>query len=121
MHGRAIATFLLAFALNGCSSTYDIRAVVLNGKLAFVPTTTDIWGKPDCIYFISVSAVNGPPAMPTKGGSASMVGLITTLTYEVSATLSVIQGLTVPWVETYGAGPFPDGPCCYHFSVATSQ
>lgn len=69
-----ILTTLPAFAaLAGCSSLYDIHAVVIAGKLAFVPAETNVWGEPDCIYSISVSAVSGPAAIPTKADDARMV------------------------------------------------
>jgi hypothetical protein len=70
---KATAALFLPLALSGCSSTYDVRALVLDGKVAFVPTDTDIWGDPDCIYSISVSAVDGPSAKPEEGDSIGMV------------------------------------------------
>ena len=73
MFYRTVAAVFLTFALSGCSSVYDLRAVVIDGKVAFEPTDTDIWGKPDCIYAIWVSAVDGPPATPEEGDSIGMV------------------------------------------------
>ncbi|MET4132550.1 hypothetical protein ABIE62_001685 [Porphyrobacter sp. MBR-155] len=70
---RTTAALILILALSGCSSVYDVRAVVIDGKVAFVPTDTDIWGEPDCIYSISVSAADGPSTNPEEGDSLGMV------------------------------------------------
>jgi hypothetical protein len=70
---RTVVAVSLILTLTGCSSVYDIRAVVLGGRLAFVPAETDLWGEPDCIYSITVAAINGPPATPASGDRAGMV------------------------------------------------
>ncbi len=46
--------------LGGCSSVYDIRAVLIDGHIAFEPLETDIWGDPDCAKWIEVIAIDGP-------------------------------------------------------------
>ena len=70
---KTTVALFLTLALSGCSSTYDLHAVVLDGRVAFEPTETDIWGEPDCIYSISVSAVDGASAKPGGGDSIGMV------------------------------------------------
>ena len=55
----AVAIFLVT-ALSGCSSVYDIRTVVIDGKIAFIPTSTFFWNRPDCINGISVRAMELP-------------------------------------------------------------
>ena len=67
---RTVAVWLVLL-LTGCSSTYDIRAVVIGGKLAFVPASTNIWGNPDCIYSISVREVEPRPSRSEVGGSSN--------------------------------------------------
>lgn len=69
MIGRTITLCLLTLALSGCSSTYDLRAIMLDGKLAFTPDDTDIWGNPDpdCLRSIEVTIVDGPPATTEEG------------------------------------------------------
>lgn len=80
MKGRPIFLILCSLALGSCSSSYDIRAFILDGKLAFEPVGKDFWGNPDpdCFYSISVEAVDGPAATPAKGES---VGLVKNGTY----------------------------------------
>lgn len=70
---RFTTVILAAAALGSCSSGYFIRAVVVDGQIAFVPTDTDIWGEPDCIYSIDVSTKDGPPATAQEGDNAGMV------------------------------------------------
>ncbi len=102
---KTTAALFLTLALSGCSSTYDLRAVVLDGKVAFVPTETDIWGEPDCIYSISVSAVDGPPAMPGDGDS---IGMVEHGVYwnESFAVTSCDNPFPVVYCETLGGPPF---------------
>ena len=73
MFYRPTAALFLILALSGCSSIYEVRAVIVDGKVAFVPAQTDIWGEPDCIYNIYVSAEEGPPETPQAGDSVGMV------------------------------------------------
>ncbi len=54
------ATLLGALVLGSCSSAYDIRAVSIDGHLAFEPLETDVWGNPDCVKWIEVTAIDGP-------------------------------------------------------------
>ena len=67
---------ILAFMLIGCSFQYDLRAISVDGEVAFVPENEDFWGNPspDCFYSISVSIIDGPPATPAAGDSVGMVG-----------------------------------------------
>lgn len=65
----AVCAFL---SLGGCSSVYEIEATVIDGNIAFV-ADTNFWGNPHCIYSISVSAVDGPSAIPLEGDSLKMV------------------------------------------------
>ncbi|WP_207080996.1 hypothetical protein [Novosphingobium sp. KA1] len=52
--------------VTGCSSTYDIQAKMVDGKVTFVPDT-GIFGGPDCIGSITVETEDGPPAAATPG------------------------------------------------------
>ena len=76
MKARIISALILATILSGCSSQYDLRAINVDGEVAFVPEDKDIWGNPspDCFYSISVSIIDGPPATPASGDSVGMVG-----------------------------------------------
>lgn len=76
MTARTISALIFAFILSSCSSVYDLRATLIDGKIAFVPENTDRWGNPDpdCFYSISVSIVDGPPAKPKEGESDGLVG-----------------------------------------------
>ena len=67
---------ILAFMLSSCSFQYDLRAISVDGEVAFVPENEDFWGNPspDCFYSISVSIIDGPPATPAAGDSVGMVG-----------------------------------------------
>ena len=67
---------IFAFMLSGCSFQYDLRAISVDGEVAFVPENEDFWGNPspDCFYSISVSIIDGPPATPAAGDSVGMVG-----------------------------------------------
>lgn len=75
MTPKAIAPLILALVLGSCSSAHDLRAIVIDGKVAFVPEDKDIWGNPDpdCFYSISVSIIDGPPATPAARDSVGMV------------------------------------------------
>ena len=51
----------LATTVSGCSSTYVIRATIIDGAIAFV-ADTDFFGNPDCFGSIIVATDNGPSA-----------------------------------------------------------
>ncbi|WP_235522881.1 hypothetical protein [Novosphingobium sp. Leaf2] len=59
-------------AVSGCSSVYDIRAKIIDGRLAFV-AKTDFFGNPDCVRGISVATDDGPAASPEAGDDVSAV------------------------------------------------
>lgn len=75
MKASMIPALILASMLSGCSSQYDLRAISVDGEVAFVPEDEDFWGNPspDCFYSIYVSIVDGPPATPEAGDSVGMV------------------------------------------------
>lgn len=75
MKAKTSTALILAFILSSCSSVYDLKAISVNGEVAFIPENEDIWGKPspDCFYSIYVSIVDGPPATPKAGDSVGMV------------------------------------------------
>lgn len=77
--GRALICFarwgvwpVLLLLLTGCSYGYDLRAIVLAGRLAFV---VDPASQQDanCIRSISVSAESGPAAAPSDGDDRQLV------------------------------------------------
>lgn len=76
MTARTLVALLLVFILNSCSSAYNLRAVIIDGEVAFVPQDTDKWGNPDpdCFYSISVSIADGPAAKPGESEDESLVG-----------------------------------------------
>ena len=100
MNAKLTATLILALALTGCSSVYDLRATIIDGEVAFVPEDKDIWGNPDpdCFYSISVSLLDGPPATPAAGDSVGMVenGVYWNITFAVTSCDN-------PFPVTYGA------------------
>jgi hypothetical protein len=102
---KAIAALLLPFGMSGCSSVYDLRAVVLDGKVAFVPTEVDFRGDPDCIKFISVSANDGPPPTPEEGDT---IGLVEngTYWYQSFAVTSCENPFPVVYGESLAGPPF---------------
>ncbi|KLI63477.1 hypothetical protein [Aurantiacibacter marinus] len=67
--------FGLTLSLSGCSFIYEIKAVWIEGQLAFIPTETDFWGNPDpdCFHSIDVSIRNGAPAIPAEGDNVRLV------------------------------------------------
>lgn len=75
MIAKTTSTLIFALMLGSCSLVYDLRAIIMNGEVAFIPDDNDIWGNPnpDCFYSISVSIVDGPRAVPAAGNSAGMV------------------------------------------------
>ena len=70
---RTLIALALFATLGSCSSAYDVRAVIIGGGLAFVPAETDMWGEPDCIYSIRVSAADGPGPVASAADDARMV------------------------------------------------
>ncbi len=84
---RTLIALPLIAALAGCSSAYDVRAVVIGGKLAFVPAKTGISGEPDCIYSVSVSTVDRSGAAATKADDAPTVlnGIYWDMTFAVTS------------------------------------
>ena len=75
MSFRLLINSVIIAALTGCSYTYRIRADIISGKLVFVPNSTSIWGGPDCIRSVSVTAVDGPAAKATKDDDPKYVAL----------------------------------------------
>jgi hypothetical protein len=70
---RLLAIFLGAFMLGSCSYGYDILAVVIDGRLAFIVDPTSE-GKPECIGDIDVSVDKGGPiAQPAAGDDVGLV------------------------------------------------
>lgn len=70
---RLIAEMALILMLGSCSYAYSIRAVVINGRLAFVVAP---WSgrHPDCVRGVDVSvAKNGSIATPEAGDDAGLV------------------------------------------------
>ena len=100
MTARTITALILAFILSSCSTAYDLKAILVDGAVAFVPEDTDIWGNPDpdCFYSISVSIVDGPAATPAAGESVGMVknGTYWNKTFAVTSCDN-------PFPVTYGA------------------
>jgi hypothetical protein len=70
---RLSAIGLAAFSLGSCSYGYDILAVVIDGRLAFIVDPASE-GKPDCIGSIHVSVDKGGPiAEPVAGDDEGLV------------------------------------------------
>ena len=72
---RQLAPLILVAAA-GCSNEYTLRAVVVEGRLAFVPGPS--WfGEPECIDRISVTADEWEPvATPSPEDDESLVLLV---------------------------------------------
>jgi hypothetical protein len=74
MHlSKPVALCVVALALSSCSYGYELRAVVINGRLAFVvdPSSSR---KPDCVRGVTVSLDDqGPIAEPEKGDDVGLV------------------------------------------------
>jgi hypothetical protein len=100
MNVKATTALMFALILGGCSSSYDLRATIIDGKIAFVSEGKDFWGnpEPDCFYSISVQIVDGPPATPAPGES---VGTVRNGTYW-NRTFAVTS-CDNPFPVTYGA------------------
>ena len=64
---------LMAFALGSCSYVYDLKAEMIDGRLAFVVDPGSA-RRPDCVSSISVEADYGEPkAKPAEGDEAGLV------------------------------------------------
>ncbi|UNK78760.1 hypothetical protein MNQ96_14565 [Sphingopyxis granuli] len=64
---------LIAFALGSCSYVYDLKAVMINGRVAFVVDPGSA-RQPDCVRSIYVEAGYGEPKVgPVKGDNAKLV------------------------------------------------
>ncbi|WP_237713933.1 hypothetical protein [Novosphingobium sp. Rr 2-17] len=63
------ASFL---ALGSCSKVHELRAEMIEGRLAFV-AVGDWWSRPDCFYSIDVEVERGPSAKPEAGDDAGRV------------------------------------------------
>jgi hypothetical protein len=72
MQVRLCGVLLSTILLGGCSYTYDMLAVAINGHLAFVvdPKSRK---QPDCIYSIHVETDRAGRAKPTAGDDAQLV------------------------------------------------
>ena len=70
---RAFYPLLLLPALSSCSYAYDLMAVMIDGRLAFVVDTSSDY-QPDCLSSINVQADDdGPPASPAPGDDRRLV------------------------------------------------
>ncbi|MCJ2182050.1 hypothetical protein MTR62_04935 [Novosphingobium sp. 1949] len=69
---RLVLAALVMSALGSCSFVYDLRAVVQDGHLAFVPEGSWLT-RPDCLYAISVEAVDRAVARAEPGDDAADV------------------------------------------------
>src|SRR3546814_16923182 len=70
---RLAAATLIVLSLGSCSYAYSLRAVVIDGRLAFVVAP---WSKrhPDCMWGVVVSIDEGGPiAKPAPGDDAALV------------------------------------------------
>src|SRR3546814_11654443 len=70
---RLAAATLIVLSLGSCSYAYSLRAVVIDGRLAFVVAP---WSKrhPDCMRGVVVSIDEGGPiAKPAPGDDAALV------------------------------------------------
>jgi hypothetical protein len=68
---RGIALVSL-LALTGCSYTYELRAVVIDGHIAFIVDPNSD-RQPDCIRSIYVETDEGVTAKPAMGDDAGLV------------------------------------------------
>lgn len=75
MNAKTTIALIAVLMLGSCSSSYHLRTIITNGEVTFIPDNHDMWGNPnpDCFYSISVSIVDGPPAVPGSGDSTGMV------------------------------------------------
>ena len=72
MRVRLFGVLLSTILLSGCSYTYDVLAVAINGHLAFIvdPKSRK---QPDCIRSIHVETDQTARAKPTAGDDAQLV------------------------------------------------
>jgi hypothetical protein len=64
---------LMAFALGSCSYAYDLNAVMIDGRVAFVVDPSS-HQQPDCVRSIYVDADHGEPkAIPVEGDDVGLV------------------------------------------------
>ena len=72
MRVRLCGALLCTILLSGCSYTYDILAVAINGHLAFIvdPKSRK---QPDCIYSIHVETDQAARAKPSANDDAQLV------------------------------------------------
>ena len=68
----ALPMLALPLALGGCSYSYDLRAVAIGGRLAFVVDTKSNRG-PSCFNNVEVIARGGVRANASPGDDASLV------------------------------------------------
>lgn len=71
---RLAAVSLAAFALGSCSYSYDLLAVVIDGRLAFIVDPSSDH-KPDCIRSVDVSVDKGGPVAEPAAGDADRLVL----------------------------------------------
>ncbi|QIK77538.1 hypothetical protein G7077_12590 [Sphingomonas piscis] len=70
---KRLTLCVLAAALGGCSYSYSLRAVVINGRLAFVVDPSS-GRSPDCVRGITVSLDDsGPNAVAEQGDDEGLV------------------------------------------------
>lgn len=68
-----LPALVLALGLSGCSYMYDIKAVVIGGRVAFIVDPRSRHGA-DCITQIDVIARGGVRAKPSPGDDIERVG-----------------------------------------------
>ena len=59
-------------SLNGCSSSFDIRAFKHEGRVAFVAEEVGFWGQPACIRTVTVET-DDARAKPADGDDTQLV------------------------------------------------
>ncbi len=67
----ALVAFL-PLALGSCSTTHELTAAIVDGRLAFL-ADGNWWSRPDCFYSIDVSTDEGSPAAPEPGDDTDRV------------------------------------------------
>ncbi len=72
MRTRFCVVVMVACALTGCSYSYDLKAIVLNGRLAFV-VDPESRSKADCIRSINVSSDDDTSAVASKNNDRNLV------------------------------------------------
>lgn len=69
---RASLAFVLCFPLSGCSYSYDLKAVAIGGKLAFIVDPNSS-GSAECFNQIDVIANDRVKVTPTAGDDVDRV------------------------------------------------